>query len=109
MYERETAESILGNLRDDDRPLRDRLYTVLVGPILSVGPPWPEDPEAYRLLGEVDRLMRQALRALAKLPLDPVRGDSASNMLIHMSDGRPGTPPGGWLPARSRARRCRAA
>ena len=30
--------------------------------------------------------MRQALRALAKLPYDPVRGDSAGNMLDHMSD-----------------------
>ncbi len=52
--------------------------------MLSVGPPWPEDPEAYRLLGEVDRKMRQALRALARL--NPERGASAGNMLIHMSD-----------------------
>ncbi len=84
MHEREIAESILGNLRDDDRALRDRLYAVLVGPILCVGPPWPEDLEAYRLLGEVDRLMRQALRGLARLNSE--RGAGAGNMLIHMSD-----------------------
>ena len=84
MHEREIADSILGTLRADDRPLRDRLYTVLVGPILCVGPPWPEDPEAYRLCGEVDQLMRQALRRLARL--NPERVDSAGNMLIHMSD-----------------------
>ena len=84
MHEREIAESVLGTLRADDRPLRDRLYAVLVGPILSVGPPWPGDPEAYRLCGEVDRLMRQALRALARL--NPERDASAGNMLDHMSD-----------------------
>ncbi len=77
----------MGTLRDDDRPLRDRLYAVLTGALLAVGPPWPEDTEAYRLLGEVDQLMRQALRALAKLPYDPERGDGAGNMLDHMSDG----------------------
>ena len=84
MHEREIAQDILGTLRNDDRPLRDRLYTVLVGPILCVGPPWPEDLEAYRLLGEVDRKMRQALRGLARL--NPERGAGAGNMLIHMSD-----------------------
>ena len=84
MREREIAEDILSALRNDDRPLRDRLYAVLTGPVLAVGPPWPEDPEAYRLLGEVDRLMRQALRDLARL--NPERVDGAGNMLIHMSD-----------------------
>ncbi len=84
MHEHEIAEDILGNLRNDDRPLRDRLYAVLTGAILSVGPPWPGDPEAYRLLGEVDRLMRQALRGLARL--NPERSAGAGNMLIHMSD-----------------------
>ncbi len=84
MRECEIAESILDNLRNDDRPLRDRLYTVLTGALLAVGPPWPGDPEAYRLLGEVDRLMRQALRRLARL--NPERGAGAGNMLIHMSD-----------------------
>ena len=63
MREREIAESIMGTLRDDDRPLRDRLYAVLTGALLAVGPPWPEDTEAYRLLGEVDQLMRQARAA----------------------------------------------
>ena len=84
MREREIAEDILSTLRDHERPLRDRLYTVLTGALLAVGPPWPGDPEAYRLLGEVDRLMRQALRRLARL--NPERVDSAGNMLIHMSD-----------------------
>ncbi len=30
MHEREIAESILGNLRNDDRPLRDRLPVTFV-------------------------------------------------------------------------------
>ncbi len=84
MREREIAESILGNLRNDDRPLRDRLYAVLTGALLAVGPPWPEDPEACRLLGEVDQKMR---RIQAALPYDPERGDGAGHMLDHMPDG----------------------
>ncbi len=80
MREQDIAQDILGTLRADNQPLRDRLYAVLTGALLAVGPPWPEDPEAYRLLNEVDRLMRQALRGLARL--NPERGGGAGNMLL---------------------------
>ena len=67
MHEREIARENLSTLRDHERPLKERLYKALVGPNRCVGPPWPEDPEAQSLLGEVDRLMRQAPSDLARL------------------------------------------
>ena len=53
------GDVILETMKNDEWALRDRLYGVLTGPIPGVGPPWPDDPEAYRLLGELDQMMRR--------------------------------------------------
>ncbi len=77
------AKVILGTMEDAEWSLRDRLYAVLTGPILAVGPPWPEDPEAYRLLGVVDAKMR---RIQAGLPADSKKVGGVIHMLDHMPD-----------------------
>ena len=77
------ARLILETMQNDEWSLRDRLYGILTGPLLAIGPPWPEDPEAYRLLSEVDQKMR---RIQAALPPDPTRGRGADHMLVNMSE-----------------------
>ncbi len=75
MDHRSIGDVILKTMRNDKWTLSDRLYGVLTGPIPAVGPPWPEDPEAYRLLGDLDQMMRRLQKGL---PVD--------EMLSKMSD-----------------------
>ena len=80
MEYRSIGDLILKTMRNDKWTLSDRLYGVLTGPILAVGPPWPEDPEAYRLLGDLDQMMRRLQKGLP----DP----GVDKMLSKMSDAK---------------------
>ena len=80
MDRRRIGDVILETMRNDEWTLPDRLYGVLTGPILAVGPPWPDDPEEYRLLGELDQMMRRLQKGLADIGVD--------EMLSEMSDAQ---------------------
>ena len=72
------GDVILETMKNDEWLLPDRLYVVLTGPILKVGPPWPTDPETYRLLGDLDQMMRRLQKRLSNPNVD--------EMLSAMSD-----------------------
>ncbi len=42
----EIVRTIVEIMANEDRFLRDRLHKVLAGPMLEIGPPWPDDAPA---------------------------------------------------------------
>ena len=59
----EIVRAIAEIMANEDRFLRDRLYDVLAGPMLAIGPPWPDDAPA---LIELERQLRELQRSTGR-------------------------------------------
>ena len=59
----EIVRAIAEIMANEDRFLRDRLYEVLAGPMLAIGPPWPDDtPALFELEAQLRELQRSTGR-----------------------------------------------
>ncbi len=71
----ELARSILVAMANESWPLRERLHAVLTGPLLELGPPWPDDVPA---LVDLDRQLKELQ--------EPLDSPSVTEMLTIATD-----------------------